>query len=67
MSRDEILCRLCDEIVLLTRMHIIYGMWDSPQVVAKSALIKKIASDNAIDLDTEIDSTYRVLYHRYVV
>lgn len=66
MNRNDILYQLSNEIELLARMHIIYGMWDTPQVVAKRAYIFKIASDNEINPNTDIDPTYRILYRRYV-
>ncbi len=57
--------RLSDEIVLLSRLHITYGLMNEPCFENQKRIIADMISDGRINVKQDLDPLTLNLYRRY--
>ncbi len=64
-NRREILQQTVEEIELLSKMHLMYGLKDEPCFAAQKKKIADLIADGRINVRRELDPVSRNLFHRY--
>lgn len=65
MERSMVLDHLAGEIERLARMHILYGLYRTPQFAEQKDKISTLILSQRINVRSELDPISRNLYGRY--